>query len=112
MVSEAIRQRFLRDPWRIRLGNLASDLARIASSNNAEHEYVASLLAESKCFAEWTAPEVAPNIEAMLTQLQRTIESWEQAWIAGAPVATMRSVARSQSDKLLKLAGFDVAEVS
>lgn len=105
MVSEQMRQRFLRDPWPIRLGNLASDLARIASSSDDEYEYVASLLAESKCFAELAAPEVAPDIKAVLTELQTTIESWEQAWVSGAPIVAMRSIARAESDKLLRLSG-------
>lgn len=105
MVSDAIRERFLRDPLLTRLGSLAADLARIASSNDDEYEYVASLLAESKCFAEWASPEVASDIKAVLTGLQRTIESWEQAWVAGAPIATMRADAERKSEELLALSG-------
>ncbi len=70
MVSEAIRQRFLRDPLSIRLGNLASDLARIASSNDDEHGYVASILEESKCFAELAVAEAPPETRATLVELQ------------------------------------------
>ncbi|TXT23563.1 MAG: hypothetical protein FD131_5196 [Rhodocyclaceae bacterium] len=55
MVSEPVRQRFLRDPLPIRLGGLAADLARIASfsENPANRHAVASLLEEGKYFAEW-----------------------------------------------------------
>lgn len=106
MVSEEVRQRFLRDPVPTRLGNLASDLARIASSNDdaREHEYVASVLEESKCFAKLTAAEAPQETQAVLTELQATLSVWEHAWLNGTPDQTMRAEARRKSDELLALA--------
>ena len=53
MIKDALRERYLRDPLPIRLGNLASSLARIAScsENPKNHEVVTSVLEESKYFA-------------------------------------------------------------
>ena len=107
MLSEQIRQRFLRDPVPTRLGNLASNLARIASSNDdaREHEYVASVLGESKCFAKLAAAEAPPETQAVLAELQATLSVWEHAWLNRTPDQTMRTEARRKSDKLLALAG-------
>ena len=107
MVSEVIRQRFLRDPLPIRLGNLASDLARIASFSEdpRNHEAVASVLEESKCFAEWAAPEAPLETQVMLAELQVQLAVWERAWLKHSPMPTMRLDARQQSDTLLALSG-------
>ncbi|MEG4322908.1 MULTISPECIES: hypothetical protein [unclassified Microcoleus] len=53
----ALKSRYLRDELPIRLGNLASNLARIKSrcQNSANGELVEGLLQESKIFIEWTA---------------------------------------------------------
>lgn len=107
MISESVHQRFLRDPLPIRLGNLASDLARIASSNDdaREHEYVASVLEESKCFAKLAAAEAPPETQAVLAELQATLSVWKHAWLNGTPDQTMRTEARRKSDELLKISG-------
>ena len=107
MVSEAIRQRFLRDPLPIRLGNLASDLARVASwsDNPANRAVVASVLEESKWFAEWATPEAPLETQALLAELQVMLAVWERRWLNGTPDQTMRTEAQRKSDELLTLAG-------
>lgn len=107
MVSEAIRQRFLRDPLPIRLGGLAADLARIASfsENPANHRAVASLLEEGKWFAEWAAPEAPLETQAILAEIQLALAVWEHRWLNGTPDHTMRTDAQRKSDELLALAG-------
>lgn len=107
MVSEQIRQRFLRDPLPIRLGGLAADLARIASfsENPANRQAVASLLEEGKYFAEWSAPEAPLETQALLAELQVTLAVWEHRWLNGIPNQTMRTEAQRKSDELLALAG-------
>ena len=107
MVSERIRERFLRDPLPIRLGNLASDLARIASWSDhpADHDVVASVLEESKCFCEWAAPDAPLETQVVLAELQRAIVKWERGWLKGLPIPTMRTDAERKSNELLELAG-------
>ena len=107
MVSERIRQRFLRDPLPTRLGGLASDLARIAScaENPANRDAVASLLEESKYFAEWAAPDAPLETQTVLADIQLALAVWERGWLRGQPVPTMRADAERKSDELLRLAG-------
>lgn len=107
MVSEQVRQRFLRDPLPIRLGGLAADLARIASfsENPLNCEAVASLLEEGKYFAEWIAPEAPLETQAVLADLQVALAVWEHRWLNKSPVPTMRADAQRKSDELLVLAG-------
>ena len=107
MVSELVRQRFLRDPLPIRLGGLAADLARIASfgDNPANHRAVASLLEEGKYFAEWIAPDASLDTQALLAEVQVTLAVWERRWLCRTPDDTMRTEAQRKSDELLALAG-------
>ncbi len=51
------RERYLREDLPHRLGELAANLARIASfcGNDLNNEAVFSLIEESKFFIEWTA---------------------------------------------------------
>jgi hypothetical protein len=78
----AIRDRYLSDPFPIRLGGLAANLARIESfSSHPDHcEVVERLLIESKYFIEWTAPDAAPELQPELVDLQRQLARWEWDW--------------------------------
>ena len=107
MVSEAIRQRYLRDPLPIRLGGLAADLARVASfaENPLNHDAVTSLLEEGKYFAEWAAPDAPPQTQAALAEIQMLMALWQHRWLAGRPDPVMREEARRWSDRLLALSG-------
>ena len=107
MVSDQVRQRFLRVPLPRRLGNLAADLARIASfaENPKNHQAVASLLEEGKCFTEWAAPDSPLETQAVLAEVQVALAVWERGWLKGDPVPTMQADAQRKSDELLALAG-------
>ena len=107
MVSESIRQRYLRDPLPIRLGGLAADLARVASfaENPKNRDAVISLLEEGKYFAEWTAPDAPLNVQEVLAQAQIRLAVWHRQWLTGHPDSHMPEQAQQWSDRLLALAG-------
>lgn len=107
MVSERIRERYLRDPLPLRLGGLAADLARIASfsENPSNRDAVMSLLEEGKYFAEWTAPDASPDVQAVLAEVQGQLALWQRRWTAGRPEPFTRVEAQHWSDQLLALSG-------
>ena len=107
MVSDVVRERFLRDSLPIRLGGLAADLARVASfsANPANRQAVASLLEESKYFAEWSASDAPLETQAVLAELQVMLAVWERRWLKGVAVPTLQAEAEEQSAALLSLAG-------
>ncbi|WP_293339413.1 hypothetical protein [Microcoleus sp. CAWBG58] len=78
----ALKERYLRDELPIRLGNLASNLARIKSrcQNPANGAIIESLLQESKLFIEWTAPHAEIEIAAELVELQIQLACWQYSW--------------------------------
>ncbi len=78
----AIRERYLRDNFPVRLGGLAANLSRIKSfaAHDASREAVESLIAESKFFIEWTAAEAEVNIAAELVELQIQLARWQHNW--------------------------------
>ena len=79
---EAIKTRYLQDDLRVRLGGIAANIARIASSSPhpANWEAVQSMLEESKFFIEWTAPEAPLNVQALLVELQIQLALWHLKW--------------------------------
>ena len=107
MIRDALRERYLRDPLPIRLGNLASDLARIAScsENPKNHEVVMSVLEESKYFAEWAAAEAPPETQAILAEVQLQLALWHRRWLQGHPEPLMQHEVRRWSDQLLEHSG-------
>ena len=107
MVSEALRERYLRDPLATRLGGLAADLARIASCGDhpKNREAVGSLLEESKFFAEWAAPQAPLETQAALAEVQVLLALWHRRWLSGQSDASMPEQARKWSDRFLELSG-------
>ena len=107
MISEQIRERFLKDPLPIRLGGLAADLARISSfsDNPANRQAIASLLEEGKCFAEWAAPTAPLETQAVLAEIQVMLAVWQRRWANGLPIQNLRSEAERRADELLTIAG-------
>jgi hypothetical protein len=79
---EAIKTRYLQDDLRVRLGGIAANLARIASSsfNPANCKAVESMLEESKFFIEWIAPDAPLNVKASLAELQIQLALWHLVW--------------------------------
>ncbi len=76
---ESLKQRYLQDDLPVRLGNLASNLARIKSQSLFEVNYslVENLLIESKFFIEWTAGDADVEVAAQLVELQVQLSQWQ-----------------------------------
>lgn len=78
--QSARRERYLRDPLPVRLGNLASNLARIGSFSNhpGMGEAAGKALDESISFIEWTAGDADLSLQAELMELQRLLARWRE----------------------------------
>jgi hypothetical protein len=106
-----IKERYLRDDLRVRLGGLAANLARVASfSDHAGHrESVEDLLTESKLFIEWTAGDASMGTQVELMQLQVQLARWhvrlDQDWPDEGARSDMAGAARQWSNRLLGLSG-------
>jgi hypothetical protein len=105
------KERYLQDNQSIRLGNLASNLARISSRCQArsDRDLVESLLKESKFFIEWTAPELEIEIAAELVELQIQLACWQyslvEIWNDAKQLQIVAQKAGLRSDRVLNLSG-------
>lgn len=106
-----LRERFLRDHVSIQLGNIASNLARIAYFIRSEMEPTAitELLDESKVMIEWAAPSATLEQQFTLVELQRCLARWRFAWDDIAQDAAHRTgvanKAREWSEQLIAISG-------
>lgn len=106
-----LRERFLRDHVSIQLGNLASNLARIADFIPLELEQAAilELFDESKFMVEWAAAAATLEQQFILVELQRCLVRWRFAWHDISADATQRALvidkAREWSERLLAISG-------
>ena len=105
------RVRYLADPLPRRLGALAADLARMASSARhvAGAESVALMLEESLYFIEWTAAELAPEVAAELVDIQIMLALWQRVWLEAQHSQSQRTLlafqAKKWSDQILDFSG-------
>lgn len=106
-----LRERFLRDRVAIQLGNIASNLARIADfiRNEMEQADITELFDESKAMIEWAAPAATLEQQFVLVELQRCLVRWRFTWDDIAQDATQRASvvdkAREWSDQLIAISG-------
>jgi hypothetical protein len=107
----SLKKRYLRDELPIRLGNLASNLARIRSrSQNTEYrDLVEGVIQESKFFIEWTASEAEIETAAELVELQIQLSRWQYRWQTIWNDPEQRSQVAEQakvwSDRVLEMSG-------
>ena len=107
----ALKERYLRDNLPTRLGNLASNLARIKSrsQNPVYDELVKSLVEESRYFIEWTAKEMEIDTAAELLDLQRILTRWlfhwDSIWSNIAERTQLTDIAGTWSERVLDMSG-------
>jgi hypothetical protein len=108
--QEQRRERYLRDPLPIRLGGLAADLARVASTAWHENGRAATeMLEESQWYIEWTAAEAEPEIAAELVNIQVMLAIWRRAWPEAQKSKVQRTLlsvqAQQWADQVLDYSG-------
>jgi hypothetical protein len=104
------RARYLADSMPKRLGALAADLARVASSARAGRaESVTLMLEESQHFIEWAAAEAEPDVAAELVDIQVMLALWRQLWPEAQRIPNQRALlsmqAKKWSDQVLEYSG-------
>lgn len=79
---DARKERYLRDPLPVRLGNLASNLARIKSIATQPDlgEAAKRVIRESKYFVEWAGKDADLQVQIELVELQRQLARWQFKW--------------------------------
>jgi len=106
---EAIKNRYMQDDLRTRLGGIAANLARIASCSHDvdDSDAVFSMLEESEFFIEWTAPEAPLDVQIPLVQLQIELALWRFRWAQACSQSAERErlgrFARTWSSNVLSL---------
>ncbi len=113
MIPHTRRERYLQHPVPLRLGDLAADLARLASfSEIFDVAAVESLLEESRAFIEWSAPDLLPDrVEdaARLVDIQRGLTDWQHTWTKVQNDSEERKKlaeqAQAWSDEVLAMSG-------
>jgi hypothetical protein len=112
------RERYLREPVPNRLGDLAANLARIASfcNNDLNCDAVVSLIEESKFFIEWTAIAVQIGRAAELVELQVQLACWQlgwsSIWVDEARRKSVAEQAKNWSERILKMSGLLTVSVT
>ena len=79
---DARKERYLRDPLPVRLGNLASNLARIRSIATRPElgDAAKRVIRESKHFVEWAGKDAELQVQIELVELQRQLARWQFKW--------------------------------
>lgn len=101
----------------MRLGHLASDLARISTflENSMNIRAVKGLLEESKFFIEWTAPEASFQIQVLLSEMQSKLALWQYCLVQQKKNVVDREEIKKKTEswsaQLLKIAGFAVKTI-
>ena len=99
----AMREQFVRDGLPVRLGNVASDLARLSDWACEGHsgQALVDLMREIAHEMEWSG-EAGP---AELADMQREVCFWRRAWPAAPARPVLAQRARAMSERLLELSG-------
>ena len=106
-----LRERYMRDDWPIRLGNLASTLGRLSTavSNPKTLTTVAATVREGMLLIEWNLHQAPQEILIELAPLQAELGLWASSWKeVGESIALQTLLsrrARDMSDHVLQLSG-------
>jgi hypothetical protein len=111
MDYQKLYDRYIRDDWPIRLGNLASALGRVsnAASNPKLLKTAANAIRESMLMIEWnlnrTPKEILLELALLQDELGRWVASWKDITESIALQTLLSRRAREMSDRVLQLSG-------
>jgi hypothetical protein len=100
---EEIKRRFMKNDLAVRLGCIASNLARVESFSKMPNnrKAIADLIEESKFFIEWATPEADSKIQPELVAAQVKLALWQQ-------LKNRKEISQDAgklAEKILKLSG-------
>jgi hypothetical protein len=107
---ESCQERFMRHPQERRLGNLSTNLNRIAlySDQNADPEEIRYFIRETKYLTEWASIDASLEIQVQLAVIQRNLARWtihwDSTWNDSGNRERMKSDSRAWSEKILEWA--------
>ncbi|AUT02134.1 hypothetical protein CLI64_18060 [Nostoc sp. CENA543] len=104
------KARFQGDNPSKRLGYIAENLSRIRTfSHTADKEAVESVVDETICFIEWTAPEIEPEYAEELVNIQVELARWklkfDNLWIDDSERKKMEEQSSAWSEQVLDMSG-------
>ena len=99
----AMRDRFVRDRLPVRLGNLASNLARLGdwAVQGQSCKALLDLMGEIAHQMDWSGEAGLEEVADM----QREVCSWRRAWPTAPTESVLALRARAMSERLLELSG-------
>lgn len=102
--------RFQSDKTSIRLGHIASNLARLTTfCNTAYPKAVESVADETMCFIEWTAAEIEPEYAEELVNIQVQLARWrltfDSIWSDDSKRRQMSEQCNIWSGRVLDMSG-------
>jgi hypothetical protein len=108
---ESRKERYIRDSLPVRLGNLASNLARLKSFSQAPEmsDAAGRIMRESMRFIEWSAGDAALTVQIELIELQRQLARWQlelaEIWNDSWKRTSLAEQAGAWSEKVLERSG-------
>lgn len=109
MISRSILYaRFMKDSIPVRLGGIASDLARLsglAQTNSENRRLFQNVLNETKFFTEWTASDLNLDAQEKLLELQRSLSRWSGGPFSKEQLSLVQDEAKKWSQVILSTSG-------
>jgi len=98
-----MHDRYLRNGWSIRMGNLASSLLRLSDwvRMRQKDEAIIDLMREIAWFMEWNGDMASME----LADMQREVCRWRRVWPVEEARGMLAFRARQMSNQVLRLSG-------
>ncbi len=97
------KERFMRDPLPLRLGNLASSLNRIALIPTPAGR--SEIIAECWHYIEWTAADAEPEVAQDLVEIQRQLTFVKDGLKQPGELELLKTSAREWSARVMQYSG-------